>query len=222
MPLLRGSSPRTPFFVPVRALHAEDLGGLGIRLRVRRAAIERGDEAVAVDVRVGIREGRAVAVGIHGAEVLAGVADEGLLVAVGIDDGHDVDNVIAENLGDAFRLAVLGQPPGEVHGAGRGFALTAVNVGHHGDAGLVRLVNGRIGQLHAPERPLLPAVADGIEGRDFGIRLIDFAELTFQLSIGIAHAPVDGDLCFGGRDGKERQCCEENGQQFFHGEHLQI
>ena len=65
-------------------------------------------------------------------------------------------------------------------------------------------------------------MADGIEGRDFGIRLIDFAELTFQFSVGIAHAPVDGDLCFGGRDGKERQCCEENGQQFFHGEHLQI
>lgn len=79
-------------FIPVRALHAED--GEGPRRRVvRLAAIERGDEAVAVDVRVGIAEGDAVAVCVLRAQVRAGVDDEGLLIAVRVDDRDDIDRV---------------------------------------------------------------------------------------------------------------------------------
>ena len=203
--------------VPVRTLHAEARRGLAVGLHIGRAAIERGDVAVAVDVGVGIGEGRAVAVQVAGTQVLAGVVDEGLLVAIGVDHRHDVDHVVVQNLLHLLGRGLGGQPPGEVHRAGCGLALAAVDVRHHRDAGLVVLVHLRVGQLHAPQGALLIRPSDGIELGYVRIGLRNRLQLRFQLRVGVARVPVDGGKIhrFGqARGGQQHRCQHKQGDNF--------
>ena len=177
-------------FIPVRALHAED-GEIPRRRVVRLAAIERGDEAVAVDVRVGIAEGDVVAVCVLRAQVRAGVDDEGLLIAVRVDDRDDIDRVGVEQTLDIGVVRAERQPPGGVHGRGGAFALAAVDVGEDTDPCFLLGRDRLVGDLQAPEIALLPGGADGIEVGDVGILFGHLGELRFQLCEGVARVPVD-------------------------------
>ena len=177
-------------FIPVRALHAED-GEIPRRRVVRLAAIERGDEAVAVDVRVGIAEGDVVAVCVLRAQVRAGIDDEGLLIAVRVDDRDDIDRVGVEQTLDIGVTRAQRQPPGGVHGRGGAFAFAAVDVGEDTDPCFLLGRDRLVGDLQAPEIALLPGGADGIEVGDVGILFRHLGELRFQLCEGVARVPVD-------------------------------
>ena len=186
--------------VPVGAFHTE-VGELSRGLVAGLAAVDGGDEAVTVDIGVGIAEGNAVTVEVAGAQVGTVVVDEGLLIAVGVDDGDDIDDVVIEQALDVIVAGAEGQPPSGVHGGGGAFALAAVDVGEHADAGLIFGGDVLVGDLEAPEVALLPGGTDGVEVGDVGVGLVHLGELRLKLGVGVAMVPVNvktvGNL-FGG------------------------
>ena len=176
--------------IPVRAFHAEH-GKLTRGRVVFFAAIERGDEAVAVNVHVGVAEGDVVAVCVSRAQVRAVVDDKGLLIAVRVDDRNDVDDVAVEKPLDIRVVRAERQPPRSVHGRRGAFPFAAVDVGKHADSRLFLRRNLLVGDLQTPEVPLLPGRADGIELRDIRVLLRHCGQLRFQLCKGVALVPVD-------------------------------
>ena len=186
--------------VPVGAFHTE-VGELSRGLVAGLAAVDGGDEAVTGDIGVGIAEGNAVTVEVAGAQVGTVVVDEGLLIAVGVDDGDDIDDVVIEQALDVIVAGAEGQPPCGVHGGGGAFALAAVDVGEHADAGLIFGGDVLVGDLEAPEVALLPGGTDGVEVGDVGVGLVHLGELRLKLGVGVAMVPVNvktvGNL-FGG------------------------
>ena len=122
-------------FVPVGAFHAEHGQVSGGRV-IGRSAIERGDEAVAVNVGVGVAVGDVVPVGVSGPQVGAVVDDEGLLVAIGVDDRDHIDDVVIQQSLDIIVAGAQRQPPRRIHGGGSALPLAAVDVGEYADARL--------------------------------------------------------------------------------------
>ena len=178
-----------------------------------------GDIAIAVDVGIGIRERHAVAVEVARTQVLTGVDHEGLLVAVGIDDGYHVDHITVQQVGYVGILGVERQPPHEVHGAGGAFAFAAVDVGKNADAGFVFVGHGFVGQLHAPQCAFLPGTANLVHFADFGAAVSDGLHLLFQFVKSVAGIPVDiqvfgnaGRCAGGGGKGCQRQKGDDQGQ----------
>ena len=181
--------------IPVGAFLAEaghsGVAAVGRGIHVGGAAVDGGDEAVAVNVGAGIVVGNAVAVLVQRVEGLAGLHDEGALVGVGVDDGDNIDDVVIEQTLDIFVAGAEGHPPCGVHGAGSAFALVAVDVGEHADTGLLLSGDVLVGDLEAPEAALLPGGTDGIEVGDVGIGLGHRGELRLELGVGVAVVPVD-------------------------------
>ena len=175
--------------VPVGAFHTEL--SLGVDGAVGVGAVQGGDKGIAVDIGVGVAEGNAVAVAIGGPQVGTVIIHEGLLIAVGVHDGHDVNHIVLQNILDIGGVGVEEEPPGGVHGGGSALALAAVDVGDDADAGLVLLLAGVASDLQAPQVALLPGGADGIQVSQLGIGLSHGGQLLFQLGKGVTVVPVD-------------------------------
>ena len=176
--------------IPVGAFHAEH-GQVSRGCIVGFSAIERGNEAVSVDVRVWITVRDVVPVGVFRPQVGAVVDDKGLLIAVRVDDGDDIDDVAVQQPLYIIVSGAKGQPPCGVHRGGSAFAFAAVYVGKYADPVFFLGRDRLVGDLKAPEVALLPRGADGVERSDVGIRFSHLGKLRLELCECVAIIPVN-------------------------------
>ncbi len=176
--------------IPVGTLHAEagHAGGGGI---VGLAAVEGRDIAVAVNIRVRITERNPVAVGIGGPQVGTVIDYKGLLVAVGVNHGVHIDDVVIQDVLHIFVVGVGHKPPCGVQSRRAALALAAVDVAEDTDPDLSAVGNPLIRNFQAPQGTLLPASADLIQFGDVGILLGHVGKCFLDLAVGEAAVPVN-------------------------------
>ena len=189
-PACAGIVAKNTVLIPVGAFHTEHGQVSGGRV-IGLSTIERGDEAVSVNVCIGIAVRDVVPVGVSGSQVGAVVDDKGLLIAVWVDDGDDIDDVVVQQ---SLYIVIPGakrQPPCGIHRGGSAFTFAAVYVGKYADPVFFFGRDRFVGDLHAPEVALLPRGTDGIERGDIGIGFGHLGKLRLKLCECVAIIPVN-------------------------------